>query len=321
MRWMDLLRGAAIFLVFLMHSPDVPVLLGYELPVWMERVNDFFRPFRMPMLMLLSGMLLDRSLIKPLKQYYAGKLSGIVWPYLVWAGLHISLYGGLYEQGLSLGSPRSWIATSYLWFMFYVASYFIVAPALRRVPPVVLVIGAFAISVAVSHPILESFFYHAGFFFAGQIVSRYPALLQRLTSRWSVAAMATVALTFGIISATFGASLSRNNAFFAVFSMCGILTLIACASRLPESELTRLIEFIGRNSLIFYAAHFPVMLAIALMAQRLGLTSMLPVATACFVVAWAVSFGLAALRGTVPFVWLFQAPGYMTLRSKRIVKS
>ncbi|NSX38244.1 acyltransferase family protein [Pseudarthrobacter oxydans] len=83
MQWMDVMRGAAVLLVILFHtesqiSGNLP---GYE-PIF-AIFNDAVAPFRMPTLMLMSGMLLPRSLRKPVGAYLRGKLFVIGWPYLL----------------------------------------------------------------------------------------------------------------------------------------------------------------------------------------------------------------------------------------------
>ena len=82
--WMDAVRGTAIILLLLYHCTAIPLTLGMPMPTVLRWFSTFFMPYRMPTLMVLSGMLLARSLRKPLPDYFAGKVAGIVWPYLVW---------------------------------------------------------------------------------------------------------------------------------------------------------------------------------------------------------------------------------------------
>ena len=72
-QWMDVLRGIAVLLVVVLHGADIPYLNGNGVEEWAQ-VNRYLEPFRMPLLMFLSGILLPRSLAKPLRLYAWGRV-------------------------------------------------------------------------------------------------------------------------------------------------------------------------------------------------------------------------------------------------------
>ena len=86
MRWMDLLRGVAVLLVVVLHGSDIPRANGLGVERWTE-LNLYLEPFRMPLLMFLSGTLLPRSLTKSAGAYLWGKFASIVWPLMIWLGM------------------------------------------------------------------------------------------------------------------------------------------------------------------------------------------------------------------------------------------
>ncbi|HEU4471527.1 MAG TPA: acyltransferase, partial [Flavisolibacter sp.] len=92
MAWVDYLRGIAILLVVYRH-----VLIGLErgahdIPVLMERANMIFYSFRMPLFFILSGIFISASIAKkPLNRLVYNKFESLLYPYLVWAFLQISL--------------------------------------------------------------------------------------------------------------------------------------------------------------------------------------------------------------------------------------
>lgn len=310
MRWMDLLRGSAMALVLFWHAPAVPVLFGYEMPSWLRSANDFFLPFRMPMLMFLSGLLLERALQKPMKQYYLGKLSLLVWPYLVWTAILIGLYG----DELSYLSPRSWIATGYLWFLFFIATYYIAAPITKWIPDWALAASSLALSLLPEGNLTKSFFYFAGFFFAGQFISRHKFLISYFSSGLPLMLAAILGIGFGIASAIFGGERFEYDARFALLSVAGIVSSIAGAVFLLRFQAWKAIEFIGRNSLIFYTSHFPVMLITVYGAIALGVDSIIYVALGCLLLASLAGYGLAKYQLISPFKWLFVFPMYKNPR-------
>lgn len=308
MQWMDVLRGVAIILVIAWHAPAIPQLLGARLPDWLLAANDFFLPYRMPTLMFLSGLLLPSALRKPLARYYWGKLQLVVWPYLIWSGLHLVQM----DSDESILHWRSWIATGYLWFIFFIACYYAVAPLLARLP-VWLVPGvALASTFVLPDGLPLRLAYFAVFFFAGAAVSRSPRILTLIGSTWWVAVPAgTAAIGFGVISAF---QRSQLEGVTVPLSMCGIVAAIVCARRVEHARWLRPIRFIGRNSLVFYVAHFPVILAAWMLLPDV-LTADLAVASlVLFVIAMSACWGLAILQRHRPVGWLFRAPHWLPQR-------
>ena len=66
MTWMDLVRGGAIVLVVFWHAASVPdqLLDGAEPGYYVRKLNAALGPFRIPTLLVLSGLLVERSLAK-----------------------------------------------------------------------------------------------------------------------------------------------------------------------------------------------------------------------------------------------------------------
>ncbi|MDK6499355.1 hypothetical protein QP341_26160, partial [Escherichia coli] len=78
-------------------------------------VVQVFQSWRMPMLVFLSGVLLPRSVSKPLGTYYRGKAERILWPFLVW----------MVVLALATGRPGSLLSGEFwrggawhLWFLW-----------------------------------------------------------------------------------------------------------------------------------------------------------------------------------------------------------
>src|SRR5437868_12279972 len=92
LEWVDYLRGIAIVLVVYRHA-----LLGIErssieVPQFLKDANMIFYSFRMPLFFILSGLFISRSLAKrPLNQLIGIKFEKLLYPYLVWTFLQVSL--------------------------------------------------------------------------------------------------------------------------------------------------------------------------------------------------------------------------------------
>lgn len=314
--WMDTLRGLAILLVVFWHAPAVPALFGYELPHWLAALNDFFLPFRMPTLMFLSGMLLERSMRKDWRAYYLGKVQSLVWPYLLWAALHMVLYGG----SLQLSNPRSWVATGYLWFLFYITCYYFVAPLLKRLPTWLTPLAMLLASIPLDDGFPKKFLYFGAFFFCGHLVMSQQGVLERVLKPTIALIAGVVGMGLGMASVWFGDYLAYRGEF-AALSLLGILSLFYLSQLSAGSAWTRPVAFVGRNSLVYYVSHFPVILLIKHGVEFMGVHNIWAIAVPGFVLSMAVGTGLAYLRNGPPVRWLFTAPLIQRLIPSRAKKA
>jgi fucose 4-O-acetylase-like acetyltransferase len=92
LHWVDYLRGIAIVLVVYRH-----VLLGIQAsglmlpPVFLD-ANIMFFSFRMPLFFILSGIFINGSLAKKnLSQLIHIKFENLLYPYLIWSFMQITL--------------------------------------------------------------------------------------------------------------------------------------------------------------------------------------------------------------------------------------
>lgn len=118
MHWVDYLKGIAILMVVYRH-----VLLGIEksqvaIPQELMTANMIFYSFRMPLFFILSGMFITSSLAKrTVKKLVGIKFENLLYPYLIWAFIHVSLQvlmggftnsdRGLKDYGFILYQPRA----------------------------------------------------------------------------------------------------------------------------------------------------------------------------------------------------------------------
>lgn len=305
LEWMDSLRGVAIFLVLIWHAASLPSLHGYATPSWIETANDFVLPFRMPTLMFLSGMLVHRSLQKPAGRYYLGKFQGLVWPYLVWGSIYIVQYP---SEG-DLLTPRAWIATGHLWFIFFITAYYFIAPILENLPVLVFPAACFVISLALPEGVIQMFFYFAVFFFMGNASTRHSETLEvMLRSRLCVGAATFIALCLGVTSAMRG---TEHISWFIPANLAGILAVVAAAQQFGSGAVQRIFRYVGRHSIYFYTSHFAVMTCMLLILQTAEATRPAVTFTCLLIVGTSAGFLLSRFRHMGPINWAFRAPNFL----------
>lgn len=311
--WMDTLRGLSILLVILHHSTQI-VVNAYEqadgaVPPVLEPfvfVSNFFAPFRMPMLMFLSGLLISGSLKRPAGQYVWGKLRRILWPIIVWTAVYNLAFvaGG----GELPGMPWEWAYwNTYLWFMQFILAYYLVALLTKWIPAWVFVLLGLVCAFAVPAEVVdERFFYLLPFFFLGAFIEGFWERFVAAITVPVAIALTAIPLALGLISALWIPLWYEPLA--AVPGLLGILALARVAVYIPDAGWLRPVRFVGRYSLIYYVVHYPAYAAIFNVAERVGVTQPALVLPVVFLVTVAVSTGFALIGRYMPFSLLFELP-------------
>src|SRR5437016_1414734 len=90
--WVDYLKGIAIILVVYRHVLIGIGRSGIYIPNYLTNANMIFYSFRMPLFFILSGLFISGSLAKrSLKKIISIKFENLLYPYLIWSFLQITL--------------------------------------------------------------------------------------------------------------------------------------------------------------------------------------------------------------------------------------
>jgi uncharacterized membrane protein YcfT len=291
--WLDSLRGVAILLVVVLHAGEALRVAVGPTP-GLDQFNLFLEPFRMPVLMFLSGFLLPQSLAKPGREYFAGKVSMVAWPYVLWSVILLAASGGL---GPGAIAQILYLSPTYLWYLWFILVFYAVAYPLRRVPPLVPAGVGLVLSFLLpdgGRPGTLAFL--AAFFFFGAWCARHALFVERFIGRpWVLALAAASAVSVGVLNVAGREVLYRGEFAWGVVGALGVVCW--AFPRLGARRATAALEFVGRYSLVFYVAHLgPIMLTLAL-ADALGITGtwLVPVLLA---VGVGVPLGLAWVYST-----------------------
>ena len=338
---MDLVRGAAILLVVVFHASAIPLFVINVAPTGIiNDINTFFAPYRMSTLLLLSGMLLGRSLAKTGPTYYTSKLRALAWPYLLWGTVYwlVTMQDGW--TNLSNWFPLSW-----LWFILYLAVYYVAAPLLTRIRGpwfAVVPLTLWGLSALLSArgigpvEMWGELAYYGGFFFAGHLVARYRGALARIESWPLLIGCTALAAGFGalLIGQTHGTYFGLDGALRWVSNatatapgddsvtaatriidryelvwipvvLAGVAAVMMSTRRLAgvrrggDGDSARWLQYIGRNSVVFYVVHYPAQIMITSWMGDWGILD----PTWLLIINTAVAMGLSYL-----FCWLRRWP-------------
>ncbi|WP_157958556.1 acyltransferase [Salinicola sp. CPA57] len=291
-RWIDLLRGTAVVLVILLHA-QYAVSIRYEgLWSWLPLLSEYLAPFRMPVLMFLSGLMLARSLDKGPRRFFIGKLKNIAHPYMIWTAVIFLLYSVrwalLNEPMPEELFPLFLYPYNYLWFLYCLFIYYAAAYVLFKLGSrwavamtvVAYLLYYFLTSALMPHWLLvdnaegyvvptlgaKIVIYAVFFMLGGMLGENLDGFAGRIASLNPIVVWLLVALcAVGFIMP------------FQIFSP--IYLLISLASLIPLARLamlswiqrwTTLLQWCGRQSIVLFVAHIPILLvAITVLAKMM----------------------------------------------------
>ncbi|GAB3770504.1 acyltransferase family protein [Nocardioides pacificus] len=236
--WMDGIRGACVLAVVLLHAELVVAgVADRPVPTPLTILNTELEPCRMPLLVLLSGLLLPRSLAKGARHHVEGKLRALAWPYAVWAaldGLHLTVHvlrsgGGVPWDFLG---RLAYDPPTYLWFLAYLFVFHLLATPLpatvRTLAGPCLVLAADLLEPGLlSDPELHRFVSLLGWFLVGDLLARLvgPRVPVELAS-------AVGRVRWGVL-ASVGRSSVVYYACHLLVSLLVVELLVACGVRAP----------------------------------------------------------------------------------------
>lgn len=256
MHWMDALRGLAVVLVILMHSTNLPAQHddSLEIPI-ATVVSESLSPYRMPLLLLLSGMLLSKSIHRKLSHYYWGKIRRIVWPLLVW-GVITAVAQGHPEH---IGSLPYWLnGPLHLWFLGVLALYYALGPLLRWIPALVVATSIYLgmVIFPVDEFLIRRVLYYGVFFFLGAAARPHLGIIVK-RGLWFPVVTGILGVLVAIASASTIIRIHPDGEpSWELSALFGLAAIVWAGPRLPRMPW---LEFAGRRSLVLYVTHMPIM--------------------------------------------------------------
>lgn len=306
-QWMDTARGLGVLLIVLVHAGSFySDIMREELPQLVRVLDLAFSPYRIPMLVFLSGIFLSHSLRKGVLKFASGKLRNVLWPYLVWTAIISFTQSG---PGAWL-EWKTWVFGGVaLWFLWFLMVFYAVGLLTARAP--FLLVAAYALAAAILLPAETKYgsrlFLLMSYFFVGAFVGQYmDKMLAAVTSRWTLALMP---LVIGLsIYFTTQLPTVKYSPYAAPLVLACIVGVCAFVN-VFKGPIASALQFAGRNSLKYYVIHPAVYFIVykwILIDQDVGIAIAMPL-------AFGAAVGLATIiaKASARVTWLdylFEAP-------------
>jgi uncharacterized membrane protein YcfT len=263
--WIDVLRGSAVILVVFYHAAISVGIAGEEPPAFALVMNDIFAPFRMPLLVFLSGMLLGVALRKRAGTYLWGKFSNIGWPYLLW----------LIPEVFLAPAPGHWLAFlaggTYLWFLLFIGFYYVVGLLTKRVPPILVSGVAFLLSVLAED---ESKYGERLFFLLAIFMLGHWFASHERVRRFTFGSPVVLVLSAVAIAVYFVVTPTAGYGPVSIFAtLGGVIILARLAQAVGGSRWVGPLREAGKDSIIVYITH---VFGMQLLGVLIGTSSGLP---------------------------------------------
>ncbi|AWN04146.1 acyltransferase [Gordonia phage Petra] len=304
--WMDTLRGIAMLLVVVLHAGLALNYYADSYPRVIEIFNLAFQPFRMPTLMFLSGMLLNKSLSKPAPTYFEGKGRKLLWPYLVWTAIALTAQGDIsaYTLGRAVYNP----VETHLWYLWFLLIFYTIAFVIKPIPFWIPGLIALAASQFLTEDFrLEKMAFLFAFFMFGKVYSEHADKLSRFNRPLILVAVFAV----GAIASGFNIAHWKvlYEPAYVVPVVCGLFLAICLVPRIPASKARSALQYLGRNSLILYVVHLIAIKSAGTVLGNHGLTNPWVLFPVLLAIGIGTSVVFMLLRDQFTAVgWLFELP-------------
>jgi len=283
MAWVDYLRGIAILLVVYRH-----VLIGLQrsdvvVPSYLVNANMIFFSFRMPLFFILSGIFIGGSIAKrPFRKLLYIKFENLLYPYLVWSFIQVTLQiflskytnsnRSFQDYLLILYQPRGLDQFWYLPALFNTTViYLLIKTKLKpstwaqlALGTILYLLAPYCQKVSMMSDWMEFYI----FFALGDAISN--AFLKERTFRFlqDYRTLIAVIPVFVVTQAYYLSRPAVNQAEFLIIALIGCFSMFVLAFRMQSWNFLPFLRVLGFHSLFIYVMHVIVSAFVRLFLMR-----------------------------------------------------
>ncbi|HEY9257793.1 acyltransferase, partial [Chitinophaga sp.] len=283
--WIDYAKGIAIILVVYRHIAYGLDTWGISLPHGVLATNDMLYSFRMPLFFLLSGVFFSKSIAKRgVKSFVFLKINTLLYPYLLWAIIQISLQivfsrfansDRSAEDFLNIFlQPRTLDQLWYLFALFNVTMLYTLISVITGNKKIwQLLTGLVFLGLA---PYIQNFStlydiaLHYIFFAIGDIAAGYFLREQTQQAFAKPKNLLLLAPVFGLLQWYYLYHQHMNGYLFMIIALIGCLFVILLASWLAAIRKMEFLPVIGHYSLYVYLLHVSIFAGLRAVLLQLG---------------------------------------------------
>ncbi len=286
--WIDYAKGIAIILVVYRHLAYGLVAAGVSMPKGVLATNDMLYSFRMPLFFLLSGLFFGRSVAKRgAVNFGMSKVNTLLYPYLLWAMIQISLQILFPEYANAERSRRDFLnivlqprTLDQLWYLFALFNvtilYLLTSLLLKGKKGWQLLIGLVLLGVAPyvqSSSTLYDIALHYIYFAVGDIAATYffQGEIQDLLA--NPVNLLLLTPVFCLLQWYYLLHQQMNLYLLMPIALNGCLFVMMLASWLAKLQKLQFLNVIGHYSLYIYLLHVSIFAALRAMLLYTGITN------------------------------------------------
>ena len=283
----DYAKGIAIVLVVYRHVLIGFTRSGLEANKYLMLANEMVFSFRMPLFFIIAGVFIEKSLGKrSLSSFTKYKFDTILYPYLIWATIQVSLQVALSPY---INANRGFIDYLYIlihpraidqfWFLYALFNVSVVYGLIQRHAKLpiywhlVLALLAHYLSTFVQeYGLIHDLLYYYIFLLLGAYSANF------FLNRENYQTLSSGKLTLLITPIFIGTQwywLTTPDINFILFTgiaLIGCFYILCLSFILQKNSLLRFIRIIGYHSLYIYLLHVLVTSAVRVIAIKLGFT-------------------------------------------------
>lgn len=298
--WIDYARGIAIILVVYRHAVTGFINAGIPVDRYVFLVQEALYNIRMPMFFVISGLFVGRSLQKRgVKELIFNKFSTIMYPYLVWAFIQVSIQIVLSRFTNSDRTPADYLLILYaprsvdqFWFLYALFNTALLYVAFRFLRP------ALHLPLAILlHFVADAWFHDIGlvrdalyfylFFYIGHLLAGHIDT-ERVKQQLSSTRNALLALPFFVAGQWLWLQNDQMPALMALpIILIGTMFIVQMAFILQRNGRLKLLRAIGFHSMYIYMMHVLVVAGI-----RIILVKILGIEASYLLLAFSIGAGI-----------------------------